>query len=160
MSLTTCKKRALGRAVLLCFSLTGLSMPAFAEKSDRPDKAGRYQSGSGAGVSVQVQIGGFFGESQRSAARSYYVPRLRAGKCSPGLAKKNKGCQPPGQAKHWQLGQPLPASVVFYPVPRAVTVRMGLPPPGHEYVRVAADILLIAIGTRLVIDAIEDLGGF
>ena len=31
------------------------------------------------------------------------------------------------------------------------------PPTGYRYVRVASDILLIAIGTNLVIDAIEDL---
>ena len=34
----------------------------------------------------------------------------------------------------------------------------GLPPAGHRYVRVANDILLIAAGTGMVIDAIEDLG--
>jgi len=34
----------------------------------------------------------------------------------------------------------------------------GAPPAGHRYVRVAADILLIAVGTAMVVDAIEDLG--
>jgi Ni/Co efflux regulator RcnB len=33
-----------------------------------------------------------------------------------------------------------------------------VPPEGHKFVRVASDILLIAIGTSLVVDAIEDLG--
>ncbi|MFZ9438826.1 MAG: RcnB family protein [Hylemonella sp.] len=40
----------------------------------------------------------------------------------------------------------------------AVRVRLGPPPAGHEFIRVATDILLIAIGTGMVIDAIEDLG--
>jgi hypothetical protein len=31
-------------------------------------------------------------------------------------------------------------------------------PSGHKYVRVASDILLIAIGSSMVVDAIEDLG--
>jgi len=39
-----------------------------------------------------------------------------------------------------------------------LVVQLGIPPAGHRYVRVAADILLIAVGTGLVIDAIEDLG--
>ncbi|OQA32821.1 MAG: hypothetical protein BWY57_01670 [Betaproteobacteria bacterium ADurb.Bin341] len=30
---------------------------------------------------------------------------------------------------------------------------------GYRYVRVAANILMIAVGTSLVVDAIEDLGG-
>jgi Ni/Co efflux regulator RcnB len=35
---------------------------------------------------------------------------------------------------------------------------LGTPPAGHKFVRVASDILLIAVGTSLVVDAIEDLG--
>ena len=38
-----------------------------------------------------------------------------------------------------------------------ISVRIGLPPPGYRYVRVAADILMIAVGTGMVIDAVEDL---
>lgn len=112
----------------------------------------------GSGVSVQIQIGGYFNDSQRQAARAYYEPRLRAGNCPPGLAKKGNGCQPPGQAKRWQRGQPLSRDVVYYPVPASVQVQLGTPPAGHKFVRVATDILLIAIGTGMVIDAIEDLG--
>ena len=34
---------------------------------------------------------------------------------------------------------------------------LGPPPPGQKYVRIAVDILLIAVGTRIVIDAMSDL---
>ena len=33
-----------------------------------------------------------------------------------------------------------------------------MPLPGYRYVRVASDILMIAAGTGMVADAIEDLG--
>jgi Ni/Co efflux regulator RcnB len=33
-----------------------------------------------------------------------------------------------------------------------------VPPSGYRYVRVASDILLIAAGTGMVVDAIQDLG--
>jgi len=39
-----------------------------------------------------------------------------------------------------------------------VLVQLGPPPSGHKFVRVAGDILLIAIGSGMVIDAIQDLG--
>ena len=107
---------------------------------------------------TEVRIGGFFAEPQRTSVREYYVGQAKAGRCPPGLAKKNNGCMPPGQAKKWAMGQPLPGDVVFYPVPQAVTVRLGVPPSGYKYVRVASDILLIAIGTSMVVDAIQDLG--
>ena len=43
-------------------------------------------------------------------------------------------------------------------MPQPVVVQLGLPPAGYRYVRVANDILLMAIGTRMVVDAITDLG--
>ncbi|MBL8489489.1 MAG: RcnB family protein [Rhodocyclaceae bacterium] len=49
--------------------------------------------------------------------------------------------------------------MVLYEVPRSLNRSLGPPPPGHKYVRVAGDILLIAVGTRMVVDAIKDLGG-
>jgi len=48
--------------------------------------------------------------------------------------------------------------VVVYDLPSRITVKLGTPPAGHRYVRVAADILLIAVGTGMVVDAIEDIG--
>jgi hypothetical protein len=89
--------------------------------------------------------------------RDYYSEQVRAGRCPPGLAKKNNGCLPPGQAKKWRVGQPLPRDLVYYELPSQVVVQLG-PLPGYRYVRVASDILLIAVGTGLVVDAIEDLG--
>lgn len=99
-----------------------------------------------------------FGDRERIVIREYYSERVRTGRCPPGLAKKGNGCVPPGQAKKWSVGRPLPRDVIFYDLPPAIVVELGVPPPGHRYVRVAADILLIAIGTGMVVDAIEDLG--
>lgn len=119
-----------------------------------------YRSGerSGSGVSVNIQIGQYFNDSQRRVAIDYYEPQFRSGRCPPGLKKKHNGCMPPGQAKAWKRGYALPPDVVYYPVPSSVSVRLGTPPAGYKYVRVAADILLIAVGTAMVVDAIEDLG--
>lgn len=100
----------------------------------------------------------YFGVQQRDVIQSYYTDQYRSGKCPPGLAKKNNGCRPPGQAKKWQIGRPLPRDIVYYDLPHAVTVQFGIPPAGHRFVRVASDILMIAVGTGLVVDAMEDLG--
>jgi Ni/Co efflux regulator RcnB len=48
--------------------------------------------------------------------------------------------------------------VVYYDLPPALIVKIGAPPSGHRYVRVAGDILMIAVGTGLVVSAIQDLG--
>lgn len=99
-----------------------------------------------------------FGDQQRVVIRDYYAQEFKAGSCPPGLAKKKNGCQPPGQAKKWQKGRPLPSDVIYYDLPPRVSVELGTPPAGHKFVRVASDILMIAIGSGMVVDAIEDLG--
>lgn len=100
----------------------------------------------------------YFGDREREIAHDYFAGQYRAGRCPPGLAKKRNGCLPPGQAKKWAMGQPLPRDVIYYDLPSSVVVQLGAPPAGHRYVRVASDILMIAVGTGMVVDAIEDLG--
>lgn len=99
-----------------------------------------------------------FNDRNRSVIHNYFGAEISAGNCPPGLAKKNNGCLPPGQAKKWAMGRPLGRDVVRYPLPHDLLIRLPMPPAGHEYVRVASDILLIAVGTGMVLDAIEDLG--
>lgn len=127
------------------------------ERND--DHGGRDARGghNGGGAQVQINIGNYFGDPQRQVARQAYGPEFHGRRCPPGLARKHNGCQPPGQARAYALGQPLPRSVVYYDVAPAVVVQIGLPPQGYRYVRVAADILLIAVGTGMVVDAIQDL---
>lgn len=48
--------------------------------------------------------------------------------------------------------------MVYYEVPPAMVVQLGKPPAGYRYIRVAGDILMMAVGTALVVDAIQDLG--
>ena len=73
-------------------------------------------------------MGAYFGDQQRVVIREYYGKQHKAGRCPPGLAKKNNGCMPPGQARKWTVGQPLPRDVVFYPVPESVVIQLGVPP--------------------------------
>lgn len=134
-----------------------------AAQADKPSWAGggksedRGQKGGGK-RDDHAQRGSYFGDRQYTIVRDYYAQEYRGGHCPPGLAKKNNGCMPPGQAKKWQRGRPLPGDVVIYDLPRDLVVRLGAPPAGHKYVRAAADILLIAVGTSMVVDAISDLG--
>lgn len=103
--------------------------------------------------------GRHFRDKHHAAVRRHYENEFGRGKkCPPGLAKKHNGCMPPGQARKWHLGRPLPGDVVVYPLPHELEVRIGLPPAGYKYVRVASDILMIAVGSSIVVDAIQDLG--
>jgi len=100
----------------------------------------------------------YFIDRHRTAIHDYYFNEYQSGHCPPGLAKKHNGCMPPGQAKKWAIGRPLPRDVAYYDLPSAINI--GSPPPGYRFVRVASDILMISIGTGMVIDAINDLGRY
>jgi Ni/Co efflux regulator RcnB len=100
------------------------------------------------------------GDNDRRIINDYYGNQFRSGHCPPGLAKKHNGCMPPGQAKKWRQGYPLPRDLAYYPLPADLLYRLPPPPPRHQYVRVAADILLIAVGTSMVVDAIQDIGRY
>jgi len=65
----------------------------------------------------------------------------------------------PDRQKKWQIGYPLPRGVIYYDLPPAIVMQLGPPQPGYRYARVDSDILLIAIGTGLVVDAILGLSG-
>jgi Ni/Co efflux regulator RcnB len=79
--------------------------------------------------------------------------------CPPGLAKKNNGCLPPGQAKKRGLvvGQPLPPGVTYVPVQQNVLVTLPPVQPGYRYVRVGNDILLLQQG-GLIANILAGLG--
>ncbi len=127
-----------------------LAFPAWADKpawAGKPAHAAAHSSAPASG----------FDQDTRRIIGEYYGTMARKGKCPPGLAKKNNGCLPPGQAKKWAAGQPLPSELKYSRLPPDLLKRLPPPPPEHRYVRIAGDVLLIAIGTRMVIDAVEDI---
>lgn len=171
------KSMSISRVMALVIAGTLVTTPVFAEKPDfagkgksqdeRDNRGGKHrdrddrksQGGKHDDRDDRAQGGrSHFGDRQHVIVREYYEQEYRGGHCPPGLAKKNNGCMPPGQAKKWHKGRPLPRDVVYYDVPPQLVVRLGAPPAGHKYVRVASDILLIAVGTSMVVDAISDLG--
>jgi hypothetical protein len=133
--------------------LVGCMIPSTAVYADGKKNHSEVSSEKKSGTTVALT----FTSSDRRIVTDYYSAQVRKGNCPPGLAKKNNGCQPPGQAKKWQRGRPLPSDVTYYDLPRELSVRLPVPPPNHRYVQIAGDILMIAIGTSMVIDAIEDI---
>lgn len=98
-----------------------------------------------------------FSRQQREEVQAWYAETYR-NSCPPGLAKKGNGCLPPGQAKkRYSIGQALPSGIIIQPLPGDLQRRVGAPPPGYIYAAVDGDLLKLAAGTLLVVDAIEGL---
>jgi len=107
------------------------------EKGEHREKSeqGRQRDGDGRArrddARSSAKMREHFGERHRTIVHEYYSEQFRSGRCPP---------------------------VIYYEVPPVLVVQFGQPPSGYRYVRVASDILLIALGTGMVIDAIQDLG--
>lgn len=142
------------------------SASAFADKPQKQDKKqdkaksgdkGRSQ-GQDKARSGDSQVRVVFGASDREAARAYFSQKYGRGNCPPGLAKKNNGCLPPGQAKkRYRVGERLSRDVVYVEAPAELVVKLQPVSSGHRYVIVDGDLVKLAIGTLLVVDAIDGL---
>ena len=130
-----------------------------------PSQAGAEKGGKGKGHGPEakpkpdevVVVNGFAAQ-QRDAARGWFVASHGRGHCPPGLAKKGNGCLPPGQAKkRYLIGRPLDSAVPHVPPPPELAVRLGPPPRGYVYVMVDGDLVKLAVGTLMVVDAIQSL---
>ena len=118
-----------------------------------PSNAASHPGGGGPQASISIS------DRDRNEVYAYYRGQYAAGNCPPGLAKKNNGCMPPGQAKKaWTMNQPLPAGVLYEVLPRDLLGRLSPAPSGYQYVRVANDVLMMAVGTRMIVGALADLG--
>jgi len=134
-------------------------LTSFAQKPDKPQKPHKAEQpekskGKPQGGNVTVVFNG----SQRQAAQQYFVEKHGRGNCPPGLAKKENGCLPPGQAKkRYAVGQPLPKGIVVVDLPPDLSVRIGPAPAGYRYGILDGDLVKLAIGTLLVVDAIQGM---
>ena len=109
---------------------------------------------------VEVRQGGYFNDEHRTHARRYYTENYGNGRsCPPGLAKKNNGCMPPGQARKWDVGQPIPRGVAVYSVPQPVLVQLPPAPYGYRYARIGGDIVLVQQRNNVIVDIIVNLLG-
>lgn len=124
--------------------------PAFAEK---PVHAGKqkihWENKSHDHDSVKVAIR--FGSKDRNIISAYLKDNYGKN-CPPGLAKKNNGCLPPGQAKKYGIGGKLPNG--YGSLPSALAAALGAPPRGAFYAMVDKDVLLVSESTKLILDAV------
>ena len=126
------------KAFIVLASLAGMAaiMPAWAQADGKP------------GRPPDKAIGLSIADRDRDAVYNYYhVGHTEAG-AGPRSGHVNKV---------WAIGRPLPDDVIYHPLPAVLLGQLTSPPVGYEYVRVGSDVLLMAMGTRIVAGAVADL---
>jgi Ni/Co efflux regulator RcnB len=109
---------------------------------DRADPRTRLDEvGKGTHLSrKRLGPGAYFDDKDRAAVRKYY-------EANPS----------PGGAAGWQIGEPVPRDAVAV-VPPELRARLPRLPPGHRYVRVGGELVLVASGSGMVVDGISRTG--
>jgi hypothetical protein len=158
------------RALVLLVGLVIAAAPAAAGKPDHAGKGGgpgkrEHKAGKVETSRIELEPKArkderevVFSVDHRDRVRVYYGDHYGRGHCPPGLAKKNNGCLPPGIAKkRYAIGRPLPGGVVIVPLPSDLSRVLGPPAYGYRYGLVDGDVVKLAVGSMLVVDAIDGL---
>lgn len=94
-----------------------------------------------------------FGDHDRVLIRDYYRSYYKG--LPPGLAKKGK--VPPGHAMKLYRNQPVPPGLEWRHLPDDLERRLSRLPDGYVRVIVGADVGIMNVRTRVIMDLIEDL---
>jgi hypothetical protein len=82
--------------------------------------------------------GAYFGDRHRTAVRKYYQEHPMS-----------------GATANWQIGQPVPGGASLTAVPKGLLASLPAVPPGHRYIQLGGEVVLIAAGSKMVVDGIR-----
>jgi hypothetical protein len=82
--------------------------------------------------------GAYIGDRHRAAVRKYYAAHPAS-----------------GTGGNWKIGEPLPHGAPLAAVPKGLLASLPKVPPGHRYIELGGDVLLIATGSNMVVDGVS-----
>lgn len=82
--------------------------------------------------------GAYIGDKSRDAVLKYYQEHPSA-----------------GTAANWKVGEPVPRGAALASVPPGLLASLPQLPPGHRYVELGGEVVMIAAGSRVVVDGIS-----
>ena len=80
----------------------------------------------------------FFGSKEQAVIRRYYATHPA-----------------PGKGSKWIIGDPVPPRTTMTGVPDEVRAALPPVPPGHQYVQVDDEVVLVAVPSRMVVDGVS-----
>ena len=131
------------RSIIVVLVAVIVATSASAGQNGRGPK-GRNEPQSRSSVDVVVRGGGVNLTVQRTI-REYYADK-----------PKSARALPPGVARNYARGKKLPPGIAKRSLPPDLAARLPVQ-PGHQYIVVESDVLLIAVSTGIVVDILIDV---
>jgi hypothetical protein len=82
--------------------------------------------------------GAYIGDRHRTAVRKYYATHPVS-----------------GAGANWKIGEPLPNGAPLAAVPKGLLASLPEVPPGHRYIQLGGEVVLIATGSNMVVDGVS-----
>jgi hypothetical protein len=108
---------------------------------DRFDPNARLADDVGKGTrlaSKPLPPGAYFSSRTQAMLRNYYAAHPVSGKSA-----------------GWKIGEPVPPKAVMTGVPDDVRAALPRLPPGHQYVQLDGEVVLVALPSRMVVDGVS-----
>lgn len=108
---------------------------------DRVDPRTQVMAPVGQGMrlaSKPLGPGAYFGSKAQALVRKYY-------QANPG----------PERPANWKIGEPVPPRAALSGVPDELRASLPRLPPGHQYVQLDGEVVLVAMQSRMVVDGIS-----
>jgi hypothetical protein len=108
---------------------------------DRLDVSARVTDDVGQGTRFArkpLGPGAYFSGKHQALVRQYYEAR-----------------PPSGQVATWKIGEPVPPRAALAGVPDDLRAALPVLPPGHQYVQLDGEVVLVAVQSRMVVDGIS-----
>lgn len=134
------------RGIVLILVAVIAATSALAGQNGRGPKGDRGPQSRGESNRVEVVVGSAgISVTVQQTIRGYYQAKPKSAR---GL--------PPGLAKKYTRGKPLPPGIAKRYLPSDLQARLPVH-PGHEYIVVDSDVLLIAVATGIVVEILVDV---
>ena len=114
--------------------------PAKPAVDDRPDPRAKVANDVGQGsrfARKPLDPGAYISSKYQALVRQYYEAH----------PVSTKGAK-------WKIGEPVPRKASVSGVPDDLRARLPVVPPGHQYVQVNGEVVLLAVQSRMVVDGV------
>lgn len=108
---------------------------------DRADLRTQVPNDVGMGTHLsrkRLAPGAYLGSKHQAMVRKYYAAHPA-----------------PGRGAKWSIGDPVPKDAALTGVPDELRAALPRVPPGHQYVQVDGEVVLLAVQSRMVVDGVS-----
>lgn len=110
-------------------------------RDDRADPRPQVAADVGTGTRLArkpLGPGAYFSSKDQTLVRRYYEAHPVSGRVTP-----------------WKIGEPVPPRAALTGVPDDLRAALPVLPPGHQYVQLDGEVVLVAVQSRMVVDGVS-----